>query len=59
MSRLDYVVLFLVIADMVVKPTGDDPAVLIAMALIAIAGVAYVVLRLRALDQQQPAVAAA
>ncbi len=59
MSRLDYVVLFLVIADMVVKPTGDDPGVLIAMALIAIAGVAYVVLRLRGLDQQQPAASAA
>ena len=55
-ARLDYVVLFLVIADMVVKPTGDDAAVLIAMALIALAGVAYIVLRLRALDPRgQPA----
>src|SRR5215210_3478993 len=56
MARLDYVVLFLVIGDMVVKPTGDDAVVLIAMALIAIAGVAYIVMGLRALDQPgQPA----
>jgi hypothetical protein len=34
------VVLFLVIADMVIKPSGDDAAVLIVMGLIAIAGVA-------------------
>src|SRR5215212_1995719 len=56
MARLDYVVLFLVIADMVFKPTGDDAAVLIAMALIAIAGVAYVVMGVRALNERaQPA----
>jgi uncharacterized membrane protein len=50
MARLDYVVLFLVIADMVLKPTGDDAAVLIVMALIALAGVAYIVIAQRALD---------
>jgi hypothetical protein len=56
MARLDYVVLFLVIADMVIKPTGDDVAVLLVMALIAVAGVAYIVMGLRALDQKaQPA----
>ena len=56
MARLDYVVLFLVIGDMVIKPTGDDPAVLIVMALIAIAGIAYVVMGVRSLDAQaQPA----
>jgi uncharacterized membrane protein len=32
MARLDYVVLFLVIADMVIKPIGDDVGVLIGMA---------------------------
>ena len=59
MARLDYVVLFLVIADMVIKPTGDDAAVLIVMALIAIAGAAYVVMGVRALDAQaQPAASA-
>ena len=52
MARLDYVVLFLVIADMVLKPTGDDAAVLIVMALIAIAGVVYVVMGVRSLDAQ-------
>jgi uncharacterized membrane protein len=52
MARLDYVVLFLVIADMVLKPTGDDGAVLIVMALIALAGVAYIVVAQRALDAQ-------
>jgi uncharacterized membrane protein len=56
MARLDYVVLFLAIADMVIKPTGDDVAVLLVMALIAVAGVAYIVMGLRALDQKaQPA----
>jgi hypothetical protein len=52
-ARSDYVVLFLVIADMVIKPTGDDVAVLIVMGLIAIAGVAYIVMRLRAIDERQ------
>jgi uncharacterized membrane protein len=60
MARLDYVVLFLVIADMVMKPTGDDVGLLIAMALIALAGVAYIVMRVRALDQRrEPAASAA
>jgi uncharacterized membrane protein len=52
-ARSDYVVLLLVIADMVIKPTGDDVAVLIVMGLIAIAGVAYIVMRLRAIDERQ------
>jgi uncharacterized membrane protein len=55
-ARSDYVVLFLVIADMVIKPTGDDVAVLVVMALIALAGVAYIFARVRAIDaQRQPA----
>jgi uncharacterized membrane protein len=59
-ARSDYVVLFLVIADMVIKPTGDDVGVLIAMALIAIAGVSYIVVSLRAVElQEQPAGSAA
>jgi Predicted integral membrane protein (DUF2269) len=49
-ARVDYVVLFLVIADMVIKPTGDDTAVLIVMALILLGGVGYIAMRLRALD---------
>ena len=53
MARVDYVVLFLVVADMVVKPTGDDAGVLIAMAVILIAGIAYILSRLRALDAER------
>jgi hypothetical protein len=52
------VVLFLVVADMIIKPTGDDVVVLIVMGLFALAGVAYIMVSLRALDaraQQQPA----
>jgi hypothetical protein len=49
------VVLFLVIGDMVVKPTGDDAAMLVAMAVILAAGIAYILVRLRALDaEKQP-----
>ena len=55
MARLDYVVLFLVIADMVIKPIGDDVGVLIGMAAILIAGIAYIVSRLRALDAEREA----
>jgi hypothetical protein len=49
-ARVDYVVLVLVIADMALKPTGDDVGVLIGMAVIAALGVAYVVMRLNAID---------
>jgi hypothetical protein len=48
-------VLFLVIADMVIKPIGDDVGVLIGMAVILIAGIAYIVSRLRALDAEREA----
>ena len=53
MARLDYVVLFLVIADMVIKPTGDDAGVLIGMAVILVAGIAFILSRLRALDAER------
>jgi hypothetical protein len=60
MARIDYVVLFLVIADMVIKPIGDDVGVLIGMAVILVAGIAYILSRLRALDTEvQPAPSAA
>jgi uncharacterized membrane protein len=55
MARIDYVVLFLVIADMVFKPTGDDTALLIGMAALLVAGVAYIVSRLRVLDAEREA----
>ena len=35
---------------MVVKPTGDDTGVLVAMALILLAGIAYIVVSMRSID---------
>jgi hypothetical protein len=55
---MSLVVLFLVIADMVIKPTGDDVGVLIGMALVALAGVAYIVVSLRRIDEREQPVAA-
>jgi uncharacterized membrane protein len=51
-GRVDQVVLALVIFDMVAKPTGDDTGVLIAMGLVLIAGIGYIVARLRAIDAE-------
>ena len=51
-ARVDYLVLTLVVFDMVVKPTGDDTVVLIAMAVALIAGIAYILARLRAIDAE-------
>ena len=45
----------LVVFDMVAKPTGDEAAPLVAMALILAAGVAYIVVSVRAIDARQPA----
>lgn len=53
-GRVDTVVLYLVVAIMVLKPTGDDVGLLVAMAAIVVAGVAYVVMRLRAIDAEAP-----
>jgi uncharacterized membrane protein len=43
LARIDYVVLFLVIADMAVKPTGDDVGLLIAMAAVCVLGVGWAI----------------
>jgi uncharacterized membrane protein len=43
LGRIDYVVLFLVIADMAIKPTGDDVGLLIAMAAILAAGLGWAI----------------
>jgi hypothetical protein len=48
-ARVDYVTFALVVLDMVVKPTGDDTGVLVAMALIFLAGVAYILVSVRAI----------
>jgi uncharacterized protein (UPF0548 family) len=44
-----------VIADMVIKPTGDDAGVLLGMAVILVAGIAFILSRLRALDAEREA----
>jgi Predicted integral membrane protein (DUF2269) len=49
LARIDLVVLYVVVADMAIKPTGDDVGVLIGMALIVIAAVAFFGSRARAL----------
>jgi hypothetical protein len=46
-GRIDLVVLFLVVAVMVTKPTGDDTGLLLAMAAILVAGVALTVSTVR------------
>jgi hypothetical protein len=41
LARIDYVVLLLVVADMAIKPTGDDVGVLVAMAAVLAVGLAW------------------
>jgi uncharacterized membrane protein len=48
LARIDYVVLFLVIADMAIKPTGDDVGLLIGMAAIFAIGLGYAISRAQA-----------
>jgi hypothetical protein len=55
LGRTDYVVLCLVVADMAIKPTGDDTAVLAAMAAVLVAGLSFVIAGYRAIEA--PAVA--
>jgi uncharacterized membrane protein len=57
LGRIDLVVLYLVVANMALKPTGGDVGVLIGMALILIAAVAFFGSRARA--AAAPRVAAA
>ena len=59
LARIDYIVLFLVVFDMAVKPTGDDTGALILMAAVLVIGVGLTALRYRALDAQSTAPAAA
>lgn len=51
-ARVDTVVLFVIIAVMTLKPTGDDVAVLAAMGLVVAGGLAYVAAKLRSLDAE-------
>ncbi len=47
-QRIDYTVIALVIADMVLKPTGDDVFTLVLMAAVLVAVVALVLRSTRA-----------
>jgi uncharacterized membrane protein len=55
LARIDYVTLFLVIAVMVTKPTGDDGGLLIAMAAIWIAGLAWSITSARSVAEPDAA----
>jgi hypothetical protein len=50
-GRLDTVVLYLVVAVMALKPTGDDVGILVALAAIVVVGLGYVAVRLRQIDE--------
>ena len=52
LGRIDFVVLVLVVFTMVVKPTGDDAGVLIAMAAVLVAGTALILSQARALRSE-------
>jgi uncharacterized membrane protein len=54
-ARLDFLVLVLILVTMVVKPTGDDVAVLVGMALVLAVGVLWTVSRARAAMAAVPA----
>jgi uncharacterized membrane protein len=53
LARIDLVVLYVVIADMAIKPTGDDVGVLVGMALIVGAAAVFFSSRARALSEPQ------
>ena len=57
LARIDYVTLFLVIAVMAIKPTGDDSGVLIALAAIWLAGLGYAINRAQAVGDPGEATA--
>jgi hypothetical protein len=56
LGRIDIVVLYLVVADMAIKPTGDDVGVLVAMAAIVIAAAVFFSSRARALSEPRSSV---
>jgi uncharacterized membrane protein len=58
LARIDLVVLYVVVADMAIKPTGDDVGVLIGMALIVVAAIAVFGSRARALSEARVSAAA-
>jgi uncharacterized membrane protein len=55
LARVDTVVLFLVVADMVIKPTGDDAGLLVAMAAIFVLGIGATLASARSVQAQAAA----
>jgi uncharacterized membrane protein len=55
LARIDTVVLFLVVAVMVTKPTGDDTGLLVGMAAIFLAGIAVTLAGVRGAETEAPA----
>jgi hypothetical protein len=55
LSRIDTVVLFLVVAVMVTKPTGDDVGILAAMVAILVAGTGVTIATVRAAEAEATA----
>jgi uncharacterized membrane protein len=54
-ARIDYTVLFVVVADMVLKPTADDVGTLLLMAAVLAAGIVWVLVRVRAITAPEAA----
>jgi uncharacterized membrane protein len=54
-ARVDTVVLFLVVAVMVIKPTGDDAGILVAMAAVLAAGIGTTVASIRGVQVEATA----
>lgn len=59
LARIDFVVLYLVVANMVIKPTGDDVGVLVGMGALLVAVSALMIARARGIREAsaEPAVA--
>ena len=51
-ARVDTIVLYLVVAIMALKPTADDVGILAALAAVVVAGLAFVAVRLRQIDER-------
>ena len=51
LGRIDELVLFMVVAVMTIKPTGDDVGVLVALAVLLALGAFHVVTKLREIDR--------
>ena len=58
LARIDYITLYLVVAIMAIKPTGDDVATLVVMGLVLVGGAALIFSRARAIEPPPPAASA-